>query len=186
MKHILSIILVASILVCGLTACGKNGSSTGTQNTVPKETQSAAPSGTPEEIIEAIYAEKSVNLNLMTTAVDLESADSVQYNLGLEDASKISEAAVSEPMMGSQAYSLVVARVKDAADTENVANAMFNGIDQRKWICVEADCLKVMTRGNLVLLFMVDSAFADTVTVDEIEAAFTTVCGGNPDLILEK
>lgn len=178
MKKLLAIILAASILACNFTACGKNGGS--------NDTQSTAPAGTPEEIIEAIYAEKSVNLNLMTTAVDLQSADSVQYNLGLEDASGISEAAVSEPMMGSQAYSLVVARVKDAADTENIANVMLNGIDQRKWICVEADSLKVMTRDNLVLLFMVDSAFADTVTVDEIEDAFTTVCGGNLDLILEK
>lgn len=186
MKKIFAIILAASMLICSFTACSKNGGSNETQNSVPAETQNTAPTGTPEEIIEAIYAEKSVNLNLMTTAVDLESADSVQYNLGLKDASLISEAAVSEPMMGSQAYSLAVVRVKDAADTENVANAMFNGIDQRKWICVEADCLKVMTRGDLVLLFMVDSAFTDTVTVDEIETAFITVCGGDPDLLLEK
>lgn len=189
MKNILTVILIASMLVFGFTACS-NGNGTagnaGSQDSTPSETQNTAPSQTPEEIIEAIYAEKSVDLRLMTTPVDLESADSVQYNLGLKDASAIKEAAVSEPMMSSQAYSLVIARVNDAADAQDVAKAMLDGIDQRKWICVEADSLKVMTRGDLVLLFMVDSSFSDTVTTDEIETAFAAVCGGTPDLILEK
>ena len=178
MKKIFSGVIALLMLTFLLAACGGNG------QTAPE--QSAAPTGTPEEIIEAVYAEKSVALNLMTLAVDLSDADAVRYNLGLDDASSVKEAAVSEPMMGSQAYSLVVVRVNDAKDTESVANAMLNGIDQRKWICVEADTLKVMTKGDLVLLFMVDSGFADTVTVDEIEAAFTAVCGGSLDLVLSK
>lgn len=189
MKKILTVFLIASMLVFCFASCGRSAGSTdsaGSQGSTPADAQNTAPSGTPGEIIEAIYAEKSVELNLMTTDVDLESTDAVQYNLGLEDSSKVKEAAVSEPMMGSQAYSLAVVRVKDASDTEDVAKAMLDGIDQRKWICVEADCLKVMTRGDLVLLFMIDSAFTDTVTVDEIQAAFTTVCGGEPDLVLEK
>ena len=178
MKKILAVILAVAMLAFGLAACGGNKE--------PAEDQSTAPNGTPEEIIEAVYAEKSVNLNLMTLAVDLGDEYAVKYNLGLDDVSKVKEAAVSEPMMGSQAYSLAVVRVNDAADAEEVANAMLNGIDQRKWICVEADTLKVMTKGDLVLLFMVDSGFAETVTVDEMEAAFTTVCGGSLDLVLDK
>ena len=192
MKKILTVILIASMLVFSFASCGRGAGSTGNtdsagnQGSTPADAQSSAPAGTPGEIIDLIYAEKSIDLNLMTTDIDLESADAVQYNLGLGDASKVKEAAVSEPMMGSQAYSLAVVRVKDAADTEDVAKEMLDGIDRRKWICVEADCLKVMTTGDLVVLFMVDSAFADTVTVDEIQAAFTAVCGGEPDLVLEK
>lgn len=178
MKKIVTGIFAVLMLTFLLAACGGNKE--------PVQEQSTAPTGTPEEIIEAVYAEKSVELNLMTTAVELEDADSVRYVLGLDDASKVKEAAVSEPMMGSQAYSLVVVRVNDAADAEDVANGMLNGIDQRKWICVEADTLKVMTKGDVVLLFMVDSAFADTVTVDEIQEAFTKVCGGSLDLVLDK
>lgn len=178
MKKIFSGVIALLMLTFLLASCGGNQQ--------PAQEQSAAPAGTPEEIIEAIYAEKSVALNLMTIPVDLEDADAVLYILGLDDASNVKEAAVSEPMMGSQAYSLVVVRVNDAKDAEGVARAMLNGIDQRKWICVEADTLKVMTKGDLVLLFMVDSGFADTVTVDEIEEAFTTVCGGSLDLVLKK
>ena len=98
----------------------------------------------------------------------------------------IKEAAVSEPMMGSQAYSLVVVKVNDAKDTKDVANAMLNGINQRKWICVEADNLKVMAKDDTILLFMVDSSFAETVKVAEIEAAFTDICGGSLDVSLSK
>ena len=118
--------------------------------------------------------------------MDLSDADAVKYNLGLDDASKVKEAAVSEPMMGSQAYSLVVVKVNDAKDTKDVANAMLNGINQRKWICVEADNLKVMAKGDTILLFMVDSSFAETVKVAEIEAAFTDICGGSLDISLSK
>ena len=117
---------------------------------------------------------------------DVTAVELVKYNLGIDDASNVKEAAISEPMMGSQAYSLAVVRVKDAADSEKVAKEMLNGIDPRKWICVEADNLRAMTKGDLVLFFMVDSSFAETVTVDEIEEAFTTVCGGSLDKVLDK
>ena len=174
MKRKLAFIIAAVLLAVLLTACGAGAS------------EGAAPEGTPEEIIEAIYAEKSVGLNLMTLPIELSDADAVRYNLGLDDASAVKEAAVSEPMMGSQAYSLAVVRVNDAADAEATAKAMLEGIDQRKWICVEADSLRVMTKGDVVLLFMVDTQFADTVTADEIEAAFTKLCGADPDLVLNK
>lgn len=174
MKRYLALMIAAALLAVLITACG-TGASGG-----------AAPEGTPEELIEAIYAEKPVELNLMTLLIDLADADSVRYNLGLDDASAVKEAAVSEPMMGSQAYSLVVVRVNDDADAEATAKAMLAGIDQRKWICVEADSLRVMTKGDVVLLFMVDTQFADTVTADEIEAAFTKLCGAEPDLVLNK
>ena len=185
MKKLLAVILAATMLL-SFAACGKNAETNDGSDISTEEPGVTAPAGTPEEIIDAVYAEKSVSLNLMTTAVDLEDEYAPKYSLGLDDVSKVKEAAVSEPMMGSQAYSLVVVRVNDAADAEDVANEMLNGIDQRKWICVEADTLKVMTKGDIVLLFMVDSGFADTVTVDEIEAAFTAVCGGSLDLVLSK
>ena len=178
MKKIVTLLLAVAVFTFGFAGCGGSKDSAGEQ--------SAAPEGTPEEIIEAVYAEKSVGLNLMTMPVDLEDAEAVKYNLGIDDASNVKEAAISEPMMGSQAYSLAVVRVKDAADSEKVAKEMLNGIDPRKWICVEADNLRAMTKGDLVLFFMVDSSFAETVTVDEIEEAFTTVCGGSLDKVLDK
>ena len=178
MKKTVCLMLAVMLLTGLMTACG------GSKPAEGSTAGGSAPEGTPSEIIDAIYAEKTVDLNLMTIDIALDDADAVRYNLGLEDASKLEAAAVSEPMMGSQAYSLAVVRVKDAADAAATAQAMADGIDQRKWICVEADTLRVMTKGPVVVLFMVDSRLADTVTIDDIEKAFTTVCGGSPDKVV--
>ena len=178
MKKLFVVLFAAVMMSFSLVACGGKKDPAGTEQTVSI--------GSPEEVINQIYAKKTVNLRLMTTVMDLSDSDAVKYNLGLDDASKVKEAAVSEPMMGSQAYSLVAVKVNDAKDTKDVANAMLNGINQRKWICVEADNLKVMAKNDTILLFMVDRSFADTVKVDEIEAAFTGICGGSLDLNLSK
>ena len=53
-----------------------------------------------------------------------------------------------------------------------------NGIDQRKWICVEADDLRVAAAGDVVVLMMVSSDHADVATAAGIIEAFGTVAGG--------
>ena len=131
-----------------------------------------------EKLMDALYAaHKDTELPLMTTVLDLTNNDMVTYNTGLTTGEKLSEAVVSEPMMG-QAYSLVLAKVKDAADAEAVAKEMYENIDTRKWICVEADTKTAAFSGDTVMLFMVNSDFADSVTTDSILEAFKTVAGG--------
>ena len=94
---------------------------------------------------------------------------------GLDNADLISEAMVFEPMMGSIPYSLVLVRATDAANAEAVADAMKAGIDQRKWICVEADDLLVTACGDVVMLIMVGS---DTgMTAQSYVDAFASVMG---------
>jgi len=94
---------------------------------------------------------------------------------GLDNADLISEAMVFEPMMGSIPYSLVLVRATDAANAEAVADAMKAGIDQRKWICVEADDLMVTACGDVVMLIMVGS---DTgMTAQSYVDAFASVMG---------
>ena len=81
-------------------------------------------------------------------------------------------------MIGSQAYSMVLVRVADEKDSESVANEMKEGINPAKWICVQADDLKVAVYRDVVMLIMVSSQLADTVTAQEIVDAYKTVCGG--------
>ena len=54
---------------------------------------------------------------------------------------------------------------------------MKNGINPRKWICVEADDIASAYAGNVVMLFMVSSDFADTVTSAQMVDAFNAVAG---------
>ena len=130
------------------------------------------------EIIDMIYEKKPVEISVMTSSVDLTNADMLKYNTGLDSADKIKEAAVSEAMIGSQAYYLVLVRVNDSADAADVAQSMKDGINTAKWICVQADDLKVSAYNDLVLLIMVDSQLSDTVTSAEITDAFKEICGG--------
>ena len=139
----------------------------------------ASAAGTPAEIIDKIYANhKAIEMPLGTMEVDLADPDALKMFTGLGSADKISAAAVSESMMGAQAYSLVVVKVKDAKDADAVATEMMNGIDQRKWICVEADDLRVSAAGDTVVLIMVGSAHADAATAASITDAFSAAAGG--------
>lgn len=136
---------------------------------------------TTAEIISMIYEKKPVDLFLDTVTLNLSDADTVKFIAGLSSTDGIKEISVSEPMMGSQAYSMVLVRVSDSANAASVAQTMKDNINPRKWVCVEADDIKAASKGDLALFFMVDSQFADTVTASEIMDAFKSVCGGSLD-----
>ena len=137
-------------------------------------------------IIQQIYEIKTPDLALGDIPVDLTNLDSVKYYTGLTDVSKVKEIAVSEAMIGSQAYSLVLVQVNQAKDDESIANEMLEGIDQRKWICVEANDLQVVAQEDIVMLFMVSSQLEDVVTSKQIVDAFKEVRGGELDIELAK
>jgi len=137
-------------------------------------------------IIDKIYGIKDPGLRLVSSPIDLTNKDAVKYNTGLEDVSKVKEIVVSEAMMSSQAYSLALVRVKDAADAKSVAEAMLEGIDPAKWICVRADDLKIVTYHDVVMLIMMGSQLSEKVTSDQIVDAFKGICGGKLDLELKK
>jgi len=108
--------------------------------------------------------------------------ESITYYTGLSDGSKISEIAISEPMMG-QAYSLVAVKVTNADDAAAVAQEMYENIDQRKWVCVEADTKTAAYAGDTVIFFMVNSSFADQVSTESIVEAFKSVVSGEVTVI---
>ena len=113
--------------------------------------------------------------------IDTADADGLKYFTGLASAEKITDAVCSESMFGSQAYSLVVVKVADAADAQAVADEMYDNIDQRKWICVEAGDKMVATYGDLVMLMMVDVEYAEMVSAQSMVDAFQASCGGTLD-----
>lgn len=139
--------------------------------------------GTPEEIIAKIYAQhKEIDLALVNMNVDLTDKDAVLYYTGLDSADKLTAVTVSETMLG-QPYSLVVARVKDAADAAQTAKDMYEKIDTRKWICVAADAKTAAYSGDVVMFFMIDSEYSDVATANSMATAFKTACNGNAAVI---
>ena len=115
-------------------------------------------------MVDKIYEAYPVELMMMTTsAVDLSDESWCTYNTGLtaEQAALVDAGVLSESMTGSQAYSLVLLRVKDEADAQTIADAMLENIQMNKWVCVMAYKARVVTFGDKVLFVMSNSELAD-------------------------
>ena len=68
----------------------------------------------------------------MTQELDMTDAETVKYFTGLENIDNIEYVVASEPMMSSQAYSMVLVKVKDGADIDAIANAMNENVEEKK------------------------------------------------------
>ena len=178
MKKFVSVVLALSLML-SLAACGGKKA---------EETQPAlSVEGTMEELLNKTIEQRPVEFMGGVIPVDL--TDSSEDGLwalksytGLEDASKISEAAAFEPMMGSIAFSMVMVRVAEGAGSKAVAESMKTGIDTRKWICVEADDLKVAGFGDVVMLVMVNSDSG--MTAQSFVDAFAKVAGFEAEFVI--
>ncbi|MBM6898326.1 hypothetical protein H6B10_01170 [Gemmiger formicilis] len=187
MKKALICLSLAAALA--LIACGGNDTATeATPTPLPDDVmnQPATPEGdgevdpgmemTPETgtevtadaelsgMVDQIYEAYPVELMMMTTsAVDLSDESWLTYNTGLtaEQGALVDAGVLSESMTGSQAYSMVLLRVKDEADAQTIADAVLNNVQMNKWVCTMADKARVVTFGDKVLFVMSNSELAD-------------------------
>ena len=172
MKKIIALLL-AVVTMMALVACGE-------KNETPKVENLT---GTMEEVIAAINEKHgAVELPLMTMPLDLTDMDGVTYNTGLTAVDGVSEIAISEPMMG-QPYSLVLVRTAEGASAEAVAKEMFEKINTRKWVCMEADTKTAAYYGDVAMFFMVSSDFASQTSTEKMVEAFKAVCPGEVTVI---
>ena len=172
------LVTVAAILLLS-AACGKKPAG----NTVK------GPEGPLPDVIEKIYTKKDMGEIALATItqdmMDFTDPEVLKMYTGTDDTSAIKEIAVSEAMVGAIPYSLVLARVNDESKATEIAQTMFDNIDTRKWLCVEADDLKVAVCGDTVMLIMIGSQYAETATSQEIVDAFESVCGGSLTTVIE-
>ena len=107
------------------------------------------------KFVDELYAgNENLFPSLMTQAIDMSDTDSVKYMTGLSNTENIEAVVVSEPMMSSQAYSLVLVKVKSGANADSIAKEMSENIDMRKWICVSAEVLYATSTEDLAFLVM--------------------------------
>ncbi|WP_303914626.1 hypothetical protein [Subdoligranulum variabile] len=128
-------------------------------------------------MVDKIYEAYPVELMMMTTsAVDLSDESWLTYNTGLtaEQGALVDAGVLSESMTGSQAYSLVLLRVKDEADAQTIADAVLDNVQMNKWVCTMADKARVATFGDKVLFAMSNSELADA---DALMAAVPDALG---------
>ena len=166
-------------------ATSEEAESTG-ETTAPEQT--TGPADTEEEpdelsgLIEDIYEIQPTGFMVITEELSLDDPEMLKMQTGISDGSQVDKIYMSEGMRAT-AYSLILVRVKDEADAEDIANEMLDGVDPNKWICVGADDIRVGVSGDIVMLVMAKSSY--DVTADDILDAFRTVCGGKLDLELE-
>ena len=130
----------------------------------PEEPAQAEPDAELSEMVDAIYKVEPVELmGMETTAIDLTDETWYGYLAGLtaNNVGKVDAAVISEPMTGSQAYSLVLLRLRDKADAREIADSMEENISMRKWVCVEADKARVVSFDDKLLYVMADSELVD-------------------------
>ena len=166
---LVGLILVVVCVICVIAFFNK-----GTEEVVPEgnevvenvaETAISVESASDLELLVNELYENNIDLypSLANQAIDVTDADSVKYMTGLENGDKLQYLVVSEPMMSSQAYSLVIAKVKDGVDADAVAKEMSENIDTRKWICVSAEKLYATSSGDIVFLVMSSEEMAKPV-----------------------
>ena len=179
MKKLICALLALS-LALAMTACG--GKQTA-ETTAP----AANLEGTMEELLNKVIEQRPVEFAGGVYPIDLtdtseDGAWAIKSYTGLDDASQLTEAAAYEPMMGSLAFSMVMVRTAEGADTRAVAESMKSGVDPRKWICVEADDMKVAGVGDVVMLIMVSTT--GDMTAQSFVDAFQTVAGRDCDFVI--
>lgn len=179
MKKLICALLALS-LILAMAACG---------GSKPEETTAPAANieGTMEELLNKVIEQRPVEFAGGVYPIDLTDTSedgkwAVKSFTGLEDASQLTEAAAYEPMIGSIPFSMVMVRTAEGADPKAVAEAMKSGVDPRKWICVEADDMKVAGCGDVVMLIMVSTS--GDLTAQSFVDAFQSVAGRNCDFVI--
>jgi len=182
MKKLLCAILALTMLLSLAACAANNNGGASTETTAPTNLE-----GTVEELLNRIVEKQPVDFDGETTVIDLtdtsdEGTWRFESTTGLSDPAKLKEAAAFEPLMGSMAFSMVMVRVADAVDPQEIAQAMKEGINPRKWVCVEADDMKVAGCGDVVMLIMLSSEM-DLVAQDFVDA-FQSVAGRELDFVI--
>lgn len=202
MKKLLSFILIMTMLLTLFVGCAQSenqdntGDSSENTSETPTDESSEETSEDPtddtadntgvdvdltnlESVAEAIGTLNPTEFPTATTVIDLaDTSDDGLWRIssytGLENADNIAQAVVTEALMGSIPFSMCLVRVAEGVEPSTVADAMKSGINPRKWICVEADDLMVVTSGDIVMLVMIGS---ENGNAQSFVDAFTTVVG---------
>lgn len=109
-----------------------------------------------EKLISKVYEgqEDRIPNSAQTQVIDIKDEVMVKSFTGLDNGDDLQYLVVSEPMISSQAYSFVLATVKEGVDANKIAQTINDKVDYRKWICVSAEKVYTTSSGNIVCLVM--------------------------------
>ena len=157
MKKILALVL-AVLMAATLVACTASENNNSGNAAAVYETVDLA--AVADSLYEGIAEDnRPFVMSTPLTAEDFEFFAFIPFEEGFE-------AVVNEPMMGSIAHSIVLVKCDTPEKAEEVANAMKENCNPRKWVCVEADIVTAATNGNIAMLLMTttEGGMSETIT----------------------
>lgn len=173
--------LLAAALMMSAAACAKDDTPDSDSDTTVSEDTTTVPetpavyTDTLDALLEGIYGKVTLEMDLSEAMpIDLTNENSLTYYLGLTDATGIDEAIFSEPFIGSIPFSLCLVRTTEDADVDALKDSIKNGVNTRKWVCVEANNLVVDECGGVILMIMTNPEYGETLSQD-IDQAFLDV-----------
>lgn len=144
MKKLFSLCLMIGLCLVVLTGCGK------VETLDMKLT----------EVLDKVYAGVEED---MPKVMNMEITDeNIAYYLGVESLD-YKEGIASEAMNSSIPHSVVVVRVNDGVDIEQIKQEIKEKANPRKWICVEAESVIVESKGDVIILIMTNTDLAEKV-----------------------
>ena len=174
MKKLIALFLVM-VMVMTMAACGNKAADKAPLEGTMEENALKIMEIAPVEFMGGI-----IPVDLTDTSEDGKWA--VFSFTGLQDAAVITDVAVYESMMGSQAFSLVMVRTAEGTDPKTVAQEMKDNIDPRKWICVGADEIMAAGYSDTVMFIMVDSQLG--LSAQSYVDAFAEITGAELDFTI--
>lgn len=155
-----TIVILAVVVIIAIVAIVLLALNSGASSNLPAITSAEDLS----TLVDSIYAGVTDEMpGVMTQPIDVTDKDMVSYMTGLENGDELEYLVVSEPMMSSQAYSMIVAKVKSGANASKVAETMKTNINTRKWICVTAEKVYATNSGDVVFLVMTRADLAESI-----------------------
>ena len=187
MKKLIAMLLALTMISVMFVGCSEETATAETTEATEAVVTKEPITATMEEVVNGIIEKNPVEFMGGCMPVDLTDTSEdglwmISNYTGLQNAEKINEVAVYEPMMGSLAFSMVLVRVNDAAEAQAVAQEMSDNIDTRKWICVEANEKIVVGYGDVVMLIMLDNT--NGMTAQSFVDAFVEIAGGELDFTI--
>lgn len=158
MKKVFALLMVL-ILAFSMMACAEKPQDNPILSVEPLPEQTPAPTEAPkdeanlplEQLMEAIYADITVELPALgTMEPDSETYEFYAFTPYVDGM----EALVSEALIGSIAHSVVLTRVPEGTDANEIAAQIKANMDPRKWICVEAESASVLVHDDVILMVM--------------------------------
>ncbi len=173
-KIIIAVVVVVAVIAVVAVVLAMGGKSTNSKTNLPEVSSMEDLTNLVSKVYDSITAPQ-IMYNVETRDIDLTDSTIVKSYTGLENGEKLEYAVVSEPMINAQAYSLIMAKVKDGVNANEVAKEMSEKIDTRKWICVTAKQLYATSSGNIVFLVMTDNEGMATVAYESFKNLAGTI-----------